>query len=392
VSESFPDKDRAFLADYWNSASMRRLRRKMKAHSPPAGCAICKDRSNPLYLGFNSLAQEAKQELRGKTSITGRLFAAPTSFDYRLSHQCNFKCRMCGPDLSSSHEKEQLDLYGLYSLPKWHREPEKTKRNDFMRLAQQEISDAIESRSVRKIYWAGGEPLLLDFHWQAMKRILELGLEKQVSISYNTNLSFLRYKGQHIYHDLLRHFPVFYIGASLDGTGEIGEYIRTGLQWPTWEKNFKELKANLTGPGQTIHIALCLTSVGMFGLKDLLRFAADHDAEITAQLVDLRLAVKPLSPLVLPRKELDLFVNETLEEIKPLKSPKNESVFRELEHLLKTPTWPEKYAEQYDSSLREEIRKTEEIERYRDPGRSKPGLRDYLSQKKYLHSWLERYW
>ena len=28
--------------------------------------------------------------------------------------------------------------------------------------------------------------------------------------------------------------------ASIDGTGPIGEFIRTGLNWEEWDRNFRE--------------------------------------------------------------------------------------------------------------------------------------------------------
>ena len=36
----------------------------------------------------------------------------PISFDYRVRNLCNFKCRMCGPQLSTGWYEETKKMYG----------------------------------------------------------------------------------------------------------------------------------------------------------------------------------------------------------------------------------------------------------------------------------------
>jgi hypothetical protein len=38
---------------------------------------------------------------------------------------------------------------------------------------------------------------------------------------------------------MLSHFRDWQVCASLDGTGEVGEYIRTGLNYTQWIDNFE---------------------------------------------------------------------------------------------------------------------------------------------------------
>ena len=63
-----------------------------------------------------------------------------------------------------------------------------------------------------------------DMHWKAMQRIIELGFAKEVYVRYNTNLSRTSFKGTKLF-DLLPEFQDWQICSSLDGTGEVGEYI-----------------------------------------------------------------------------------------------------------------------------------------------------------------------
>ena len=53
-------------------------------------------------------------------------------------------------------------------------------------------------RYSRKIYWAGGESLIMDEHWYIMNKLVEMGRTKKIimRIFYNTNFSKLVYKEQ----------------------------------------------------------------------------------------------------------------------------------------------------------------------------------------------------
>jgi hypothetical protein len=76
-----------------------------------------------------------------------------------------------------------------------------------------EFLSAVESKTIKEIYWCGGEPLMWDIHWQAMQRIIELGFAKDVYVRYNTNLSRTSSKGTKLF-DLLPQFQDWQICAS----------------------------------------------------------------------------------------------------------------------------------------------------------------------------------
>ena len=93
----------------------------------------------------------------------------------------------------------------------------------------EEFTNAVETKNIKEIYWCGGEPLMWDIHWKAMQRIIELGFAKEVYVRYNTNLSRTSLKGIKLF-DLLPQFQDWQVCSSLDGTGEVGEYIRDGSE------------------------------------------------------------------------------------------------------------------------------------------------------------------
>ena len=73
-----------------------------------------------------------------------------------------------------------------------------------------------------------------------MQRIIDLGDGPGLYARYNTNLSRVDYRGVNLYKDILANIRDWQICASIDGTGAVGEYIRTGLNYEEWLANFKQ--------------------------------------------------------------------------------------------------------------------------------------------------------
>ena len=84
--------------------------------------------------------------------------------------------------------------------------------------------------NVEKIYFAGGEPLIMPEHFQLLTKLIETGRSKNVTLIYNTNCTILDYKGNNLL-DLWKNFKWVNIGASIDAMGTRIEYIRKGTRW-----------------------------------------------------------------------------------------------------------------------------------------------------------------
>ena len=84
--------------------------------------------------------------------------------------------------------------------------------------------------SVQEIYFAGGEPLVMEEHYRILNRLVEMNRAHEVTIKYNTNFTNLQYKKTNVL-DLWLLFKKVEVGASLDAYGERAEYIRSGCNW-----------------------------------------------------------------------------------------------------------------------------------------------------------------
>jgi hypothetical protein len=194
-----------------------------------------------------------------------------------------------------------------------------------------EFMDAVEAKTIREIYWVGGEPLLYPEHWRAMERIVELNYADQVRVRYNTNLSQINYKKGNLY-DTLDNFRHWEICASLDGTGGIGEYIRSGLVYDTWLENFRAGMAHQRYPNQ-MRIDFTLTLPGMLDIPNIVRLSNDLRCGLLSKCIFSFSGDILLSPLALPRDILIPWIEEIQHEIKDIISPRTQSMWDLFEQL-----------------------------------------------------------
>jgi len=307
------------LEQHWNSEHMRSVRRRMMAGETLPECAVCNDQllNTDVYRSyFNSLFGHKRDLIKSSTDATGHTTMQPVSWDYRFSNLCNFKCRMCGDMLSSSWETEQRQHNMIdWTNPKnnWMVPEVKAQISQFQDTQiEAEFAEAVEQHRVEEIYWVGGEPLMYEQHWRYMARIIELGDGPRVYARYNTNLSRVEYNGRNLYQDILSEIRDWQICASLDGTGRIGEYIRTGLDYEKWLINFKQGLQHARHRRQ-MRIDFTLTLPGLFDIKNIVNLAQELEVDILAKVVFSFSPDILLSPLSLPRALLNKKIDSLLD-------------------------------------------------------------------------------
>jgi hypothetical protein len=247
--------------------------------------------------------------------------------------------------LSSAWESEVLNnqMVNLEN-PKnnWLRQDNRQMIKEFVsNTVVPEFMSAVEAQSIREIYWVGGEPLLYPQHWEAMNRIVELNYADQVRVRYNTNLSQIKYKGTNLY-DILGKFANWEICASLDGTGDVGEYIRTGLNYNAWLENFKLGVASQKHSRQ-MRIDFTLTLPGMVEIANIVRLARDINVGLLSKVIFSFSPDILLSPLALPKNILMPWIESTQQEIAPLINYQTQSMWDLLEQLKTRTTFEEQY-------------------------------------------------
>lgn len=308
------------LEQHWNSEHMKSVRRRMMAGETLSECDVCNNKllnTNVYRDYFTHLFGHKISDVYATTDETGRTTMEPVSWDYRFSNLCNFKCRTCGDMLSSAWESEEKthDMVD-WSNPKnnWMRKDIRAEITQFQdRQVEAEFAAAVESHRVEEIYWVGGEPLMYEQHWRYMPRIIELGDGPKLYARYNTNLSRVRYGNLDLYRDILSHIRDWQICASLDGTNQIGEYIRTGLDYERFCRNFEAGLSIATNPRQ-MRLDFTLTLPGMFEVGAMEKLSHSYGVQLLAKVIFSFTPDIIMSPLALPRSLLEPWVDELAAE------------------------------------------------------------------------------
>ena len=342
------------LTEHWNSEYMRNIRRKLMAGEEIPQCDVCnKDllsQSSYRQWFTGNLFRDKIQEAFDKTDDTGHTTMEPISFDYRFSNLCNFKCRMCGEQLSSSWETEKKvnNLWSPKNQSFMIPEIKSAMQTFQEEVVEVEFKDAISRGIVEEMYWVGGEPLMYDVHWWALEEMLNNGSAKNCYMRYNSNLSRVQF-GQKNLYEYLPHFKDWLMCASIDGTGKIGEYIRTGLKWDQWLTNFKQ-GLELPGGKDRMMIDLTITGPGMFSLKDLFDLSQELDVRIETKIMFAFHADIMFTAMAWPRPILDKMIDELLAYMEPKATHKQMTLINTLKSMKERQTHEEAFPDVYKTA------------------------------------------
>jgi hypothetical protein len=277
---------------------------------------------------------------------------------------------MCGDMHSSSWEAENKkfgddDLYERHRI--WARKDVKEQLQKFHdQQIVKEFLQAVENKSVKEFYWCGGEPLMWKIHWEAMQRVVDLGYANEVFARYNSNMSRITYFGKNLFDDVLSKFQDWQINASIDGTGEIGEYIRTGLKYNEWLDNMRYAKKFMRHHRQ-LQLDLTVTLPGLFDLENMYELQKDLRIPLLCKKVFTFSPDVYMSPLFLPRKLLNKIVMKVKQKYEEEKKNVFNIAFLEgLEDLMNHPTNDERFDnETCEKGWRDGKRQCEMIDRRR---------------------------
>ena len=219
------------LEQIWQDQPMQDLRQAMLTETPHAACTRCYEQEQS---GFFSGRRSANKHHGHHIKKLDRNPFEMTYWDIRFSNLCNLKCRSCGHIFSSQWYQDQAKLAG----PEWK------ARNTVLNYAGRTETDMWSQLEphldyVEQIYFAGGEPLLMEEHYRILDELVRRG-RFDVRLIYNTNFTHTDLKGRSVF-EYWRQFDSVAVGASLDDMGARAEYIRKGTDWTVVEQNRRDM-------------------------------------------------------------------------------------------------------------------------------------------------------
>jgi len=219
------------LEEIWTDTPMANLRADMLSETPNAACGRCYEQEASGF--FSGRMSANKHHGHHVKKLESNPFEM-TYWDIRFSNLCNLKCRSCGHIFSSQWYQDQAKLAG----GDWK------LHNSVLNYAGRTETDMWTQLEphldyVEQIYFAGGEPLLMEEHYRILDELVRRK-RFDVRLIYNTNFTHTDLKGKSVF-EYWSQFQSVAVGASLDGSGARGEYIRKGTDWAVVEQNRRDM-------------------------------------------------------------------------------------------------------------------------------------------------------
>lgn len=234
------------IADAQHSNYMVNLRQQFMNGEQPIGCQQCWDEEK--VFGRSSKRRSSMIKLKDVHVTYDETGVEPIFLDLKLGNICNLKCRICGSWSSSKWAQEEIDL-----------------ANGDNELARQQLKDGQWPRKipswwdsledalpyVEYLEFTGGEPFLINEHFDLLQELVDRGLAKNIDIHYNTNGTSLPDRGIELWPNF-RHVEIAF---SIDDTGERFEYQRFGARWKDVDRNVRRAMTI----GENVTLQICTT-------------------------------------------------------------------------------------------------------------------------------------
>jgi MoaA/NifB/PqqE/SkfB family radical SAM enzyme len=234
----------------WNSSAFKELRLKMLRGEEIHECKKCYEEEKVSNLSDRTRALESYghlKEIIDASFLDGNVSVLPNILNLKIGNKCNLKCRMCQP-LDSAMVDEEFSQ--ISKLDPRFRSFDNANAFDYnyedspISIAGDWIHNELAKNNILRLLsntdllsLAGGETTFTQEAIDILKFCVENNLASKMKIIMSSNLT--RISDDLI--DLMSKFKSFNVIASIDGVGNLAEYIRYPTKWNIVKNNFIKL-------------------------------------------------------------------------------------------------------------------------------------------------------
>lgn len=241
------------LTDVWNSDYLNNLRRQFLKGEKPEGCSACWEQES---VGKTSKRMTSLEKFSTHLDKFNKDLEYPVYLDLKLGTVCNLKCRSCSTFSSFKWAEDEKKVYG-------HTFNDKL-RSYWIDDSSNFWTDIEEMLPyVEHFDFTGGEPFLIKKHFDILKKCIERGYAKNITIHYNTNGTVHTTDKM---FEIWKEFKNVEIMFSADGVGEKFEYLRNPGKWHDFVNIFES-----TLKKENIYVNVCY-SVSVFNVMYMYDF------------------------------------------------------------------------------------------------------------------------
>ena len=266
------DLKKSTLQAAYKSVYMQDLRQQFRQGEKPTTCKLCWDEEaagrDSKRIHSRVRLKELYQQVDWANDTPDQLWF----IDLKLGNICNLKCRICGSWSSSKWAAEEMAYlpanvdkkthiaYKWLQEGKWPEESPGFWDNLKTLLPQ-----------IKYFEFTGGEPWLIQEHWDLLKYAVETGDSKHIDIHYNTNAT--QPLGRHTM--VWTHFGRVDIAFSIDNVGDRFEYERYGADWAVANKIIDDVHfaKEVDSPNITTQLCFTINIQNVYYLDELLTWA-----------------------------------------------------------------------------------------------------------------------
>ena len=244
----------------WNSERQQRLRKDLLSGVRNKHCFQCWDMEDQGSVSMRQSMNKTREYMIPKSCTAEMPFVVPV-LELKMSNLCNFRCRTCKPDLSTTWLKDWAEVKHEYESLDLHNDTKRQTNFD----NDQFVEDILKlAPTIEIVEFAGGEPLMDPLHYKVLHALEPFA--SNITVKYSTNLSKVKF-GKFDTIASWAKFRKVDLSLSIDGHPELNNYIRTESDTDVLAENLKLVRAEL-GNKYDGRAALCYSAWNVFGLPE----------------------------------------------------------------------------------------------------------------------------
>ena len=252
------------IVDVFHSQEFNAIREN--TDPKPSGCWKCQMHEEKGGKSHRQLWNEREID-NGEVTLT--------DLDFYMGNLCNLACVTCSSNNSSKWIAEEQKIFGA---------AEKTTQDDIdIKLSWELVKD------LKRIKLAGGEVTIMPGHKKFLQQLIDFNVAKNITLVYIVNNT----TDPNEFESLFEKFKKVEFILSIDGIGEVSDYVRYLSNWSNLEENINKT----INMGIDVSVNSVVSILNVYHMPELLDWW-NNRGDIMFRLLDYpsHLSIKNLLP------------------------------------------------------------------------------------------------
>lgn len=217
------------IQEIFSSDYMKRLREEFREGKQPQGCETCIVDEQNGHRSKRQIYTRNIDQTYDPLVDFDKEPGNPSEYQMIISNACNLKCRSCSPSHSNLWQAEHKVIWGNTGYLQQH--GQSGDKNGLLWKNRQDWMNSVTNLEI-----VGGEPFYIQQWNEIWDELVESGRSQDIRISLSSNATIFAGERVKFLNDNFRSVG---LGLSIDGMGEMYNYLRHPGNWDDVEKNIR---------------------------------------------------------------------------------------------------------------------------------------------------------